>query len=227
VSSLSSRRTTGSDRTSEVADELGKRCNSGNEVDLLRQLSNPPPLFHKAVGRTVGTPIDDASRRRRSDVDAQVARQEQRRLSPNQIAALVVEYRTGSTVPELIRSYGICRTTVLAHLHRSGVETRPSVFKLKDDDRAAIFELYESGLSLVRIGAACSVDSKAIGRVLERAAVPRGPRRGGSVAGSYPAFVVDTRRPGAVILMPLGRIVRGNVRNCRADPTCSRVRLVP
>lgn len=57
----------------------------------------------------------------------------------------------------MTRSYGICRTTVLAHLHRTGVETRPNVTKLTGDERAAIVEHYESGLSLATIGAIYAV----------------------------------------------------------------------
>jgi hypothetical protein len=152
-------------------------------VDLLRQLSNPPPSFTKLLDRMASRTIEDLPSRVWIDVEAVVVRQRQRRLPCDEIAALAAEYRTGATVRELTCSYGICRTTVLAHLHRTGVATRPNVTKLTDVDRGAIVELYESGVSLAKIGAIYSVDAKTIERVLMQAAVPRRPRRGRPAAG--------------------------------------------
>lgn len=67
-------------------------------VDLLRQLSNPPPSFTKVLDRMAGLTTDELPSRGRSNVKVVVTRQEQRRLSLGQVAALVAEYRTGATV---------------------------------------------------------------------------------------------------------------------------------
>jgi len=49
------------------------------------------------------------------------ARQQQRRLVPEQVAELVVRYQDGGSIDGLARAFEINRTTVIRHLEVNGI----------------------------------------------------------------------------------------------------------
>jgi len=54
------------------------------------------------------------------------------RLDEKQVLSLVGEYVAGSSVRELVKQWGVHRTTVISHLERAGVERRPNMRKMTD-----------------------------------------------------------------------------------------------
>ena len=77
-------------------------------------------------------------------------RQRQRRLSEAQALLMANKYRNGETIYQLSREFGISRHTVSARLKKAGVKMRqqPPGCELIDE----MVGLYESGLSLAKIG---------------------------------------------------------------------------
>lgn len=73
----------------------------------------------------------------------------QKRLTPEEIEKLIVEYQTGKTPIELSAKYGCHRITVTKILKRNGVEIRPhNSFSVKRDDNAIIVG-YRAGKSTI------------------------------------------------------------------------------
>jgi len=98
--------------------------------------------------------------------------QKQVRLSVNEAALLCCDYREGATVYELAAKYGCHRNSVSAHLKRNGVKMR--VRSLTEDQILQAIELYESGLSLVKVKERMGVTSETIRlRLIERGVVMR------------------------------------------------------
>jgi hypothetical protein len=62
--------------------------------------------------------------RRRSGSKRTRTQQVQRRLSQEQVAQLVAEYRAGDSMQKLAKRWGPHRTTVAEHLHRAGIPSR-------------------------------------------------------------------------------------------------------
>jgi hypothetical protein len=58
--------------------------------------------------------------------NVRVLRQDQRRLSPAEVEALISEYEAGARVCELAKTYGLHRVTVAKHVARVG-KTRPVI----------------------------------------------------------------------------------------------------
>ena len=82
-------------------------------------------------------------------------------------------------MPQIVERFGIHRTTVLAHLERHGVPRRPETRKLSEQQIADAAQLYESGLSTVKVGAIYGVDAETIRKAFIRADVKLRARRGG------------------------------------------------
>jgi len=78
-----------------------------------------------------------------------VPRRVVRRLSNEQLAALVKEYQTGATIYELSERFNINRQTASLHLHRLGVKIRRQ--GLKEEQMIYAARLYEQGWSCARI----------------------------------------------------------------------------
>ena len=78
------------------------------------------------------------------------------------------------------------RTTVMAHLDRSGLERRPLGPKLTGPRLARAIELYESGLSLQAIGNEFGVDSGTVRRALRGADIAICKRRGWQPCSGLP-----------------------------------------
>jgi hypothetical protein len=111
------------------------------------------------------------------------SRRTARRLTADEVDALVAVYRSGASVPQLVKQFGVNRTTVLAHLERRGIPRRPCVAKLTEDEIAAAARDYGDGKSLAKLGAAFGVNAETIRRALLRVGVEIRPRRGWSPSG--------------------------------------------
>ena len=100
--------------------------------------------------------------------------QKQKWLQPEQVDELVCAYESGATVHELAKRFECHRTTVSGHLKSRGVAMRLTPLTEQEVDRAV--ELYESGLSLVKVGDALKRDGETIRqRLLERCVKLRSP----------------------------------------------------
>lgn len=94
-----------------------------------------------------------------------------RRLPPDELAALIRDYRAGDTVYELAPRYGIDRRTIAAKLKQAGVTLRGHTPGQQEADR--LVELYQSGLSLVAAGERVGYTSRTVPRALIERDVPR------------------------------------------------------
>lgn len=103
------------------------------------------------------------------------SRQIQRHLGAREVLNLVGAYTQGDTIEELATTFGVHRTTVLAHLERRGAQRRSGVVT-KNIDEAS--RLYEQGWSLARVGEHFGVDGETVRRALRAAGVTLRPRRG-------------------------------------------------
>jgi transposase-like protein len=91
---------------------------------------------------------------------------------------LIKAYEDGSSVRDLATQYEIHRSTVVAHLERHGISRRPNVRKLSDEQIEEAAQLYESGLSLEKVGALLDVNATTMRDWLNKAGVTIRPRRG-------------------------------------------------
>jgi len=81
--------------------------------------------------------------------DSQTLHRVVRRLSHQQVAALVKEYQAGATAYELSQRFNIHRETVSLHLHRQAVKMRGQ--GLNEPQVMSAARLYEQGWSCARI----------------------------------------------------------------------------
>jgi DNA-binding transcriptional ArsR family regulator len=102
--------------------------------------------------------------------------QVQHRLDPSQVAELVAGYQGGATIEDLAERFGVHRTTVMAHLDRSGVKRRRRGIEVASLPEAV--RLYEAGWSLARVGERFGVDGETVRTAFRKAGVPIRPRRG-------------------------------------------------
>jgi DNA-binding CsgD family transcriptional regulator len=121
-------------------------------VDLVGHYSNPDDLLKK-IRR-----LRELPRRPRSD-RTERQRQVQRRLSESEVNALLGRHAAGASLDELAAEFGVHRTTVRNHLDRAGVERRSGFAERHVDEARA---LYESGLSLARVGKRLGVSGDTI-----------------------------------------------------------------
>jgi lambda repressor-like predicted transcriptional regulator len=94
----------------------------------------------------------------------------QRRLTDTGIDDLVARYEAGSTIEILANTFGIHRTTVMAHLERRGVSRR-SPGKLTDEMVAEAGRRYVSGETLAQIAAHLGVAPSTLTRELRLAQI--------------------------------------------------------
>ncbi len=108
-------------------------------------------------------------------------RKQAKRLNGTQIAYLVERYEAGATVYELSSRFAIDRRTVSIHLKQQGV-----IMRLQPPSRETIDEiirLYESGLSMSKVGQQVGVSADSVLNYLRKRRVetrgrqgrPRGP----------------------------------------------------
>ncbi len=115
--------------------------------------------------------IDDNAHDRHPD------RHQARRLTDSEVEELVTDFQNGATITQLVDSFGVHRTTVMAHLRRSGV---PRLGEWSPAQVAQAANRYQEGETLDDIAATLGVDPRTVGRQLRRAGAalrPSGPRR--------------------------------------------------
>jgi hypothetical protein len=94
----------------------------------------------------------------------------QRRLSPEDVALLVAERRTGTEIQYLAEKFGVDRATVNNHLRRAGVERRKNTGRSLGAEQVRLAgELYETGVSLLKVGEHFNVDRRYLRRTLPAA----------------------------------------------------------
>jgi transposase len=93
-----------------------------------------------------------------------------RRLSEEEVVRLAGEREGGAEIKELAVRYSIDRSTVITHLHRSGVPGRRRQGRSLSPDRVRVAgELYASGVNLLDVAAQFDVDRRYLRRVLPEA----------------------------------------------------------
>ena len=98
-----------------------------------------------------------------------------KRLNATELARLVERYESGGTVYELALEFMIDRRTVSQRLREQGLLRRQSPSSTMIDDMA---RLYQSGLSLLKVGRQLDVNAETVRRALPKAGVRPRPRRG-------------------------------------------------
>ena len=91
---------------------------------------------------------------------------------------MLADYVAGHSVSRISKTYNLHRTTVLEHLERNGVDRRPLVRKLTDEQVAQATQLYATGISLVDVAAQFDVNAATIRREFTKAGITIRPRRG-------------------------------------------------
>lgn len=130
---------------------------------LSGHLSNPEDKLRR-VFRGFTPPAES-----RDTAGQRPMRQVQRRLSAEEIEALVAAYAAGRSVRDLARAYTIHAETVRAHLDRAGVPRRAGhTAKLDAAAEATACRLYESGLSLRRVSQQLGVSDNTVLKTLRK-----------------------------------------------------------
>ena len=93
-------------------------------------------------------------------------RQRQRRLTEAQVAEMRTKYQAGATVYELAAEFGCHRATVASRLERAGISMRlqSPLPEVVDE----IVRLYESGLSLAKVGVQTGYGSSTVLNLLRK-----------------------------------------------------------
>jgi transposase len=131
-------------------------------VDLTARFYNPVTSDENGLNDCDLTECDETG-----PTTSRSARQKQRRLEEQEILRLVAGYLSGQSVPQLVESWGVHRTTVLAHLERRGVPRRRNTRKLTDDQVSEAARRYRQGDSLDTVAAHFGVSQRTIGRELK------------------------------------------------------------
>ena len=84
------------------------------------------------------------------------------RLKPNAIAEIVEHYQAGECSTSIATTFNISKGSVIKLLREAGVQIRNQ--GLTDEQIAEAVRLYESGLSLAKIGAKVGVDHGTVRR---------------------------------------------------------------
>jgi hypothetical protein len=84
---------------------------------------------------------------------------------------IVADYEAGDSTLDLVARYGLGKGTVLKLLRDRGAEIRHQ--SLAPEELAEAIQLYESGLSLARVGEHFGRDASLIHITFKRAGVPR------------------------------------------------------
>ena len=108
------------------------------------------------------------------DKEARLIRQRQKRLTSEEERQVISQYRACATVSELADIFNCHRTTISACLKRHHIQMRRTPLAKPQIDEAV--QLYESGLSLEKVGKQIGVDAETIRqRLRERFVSIRGP----------------------------------------------------
>jgi DNA-binding CsgD family transcriptional regulator len=135
------------------------------------QLSNPTKPTHNEDNDGVDSPTTGRSRPRLGPPVL-------RRLTRSEIEEVVTGYRSGRSLADLAREFGIHHRTVADHLERLGIARRVNLPKMSPADVYRAAARYRAGESLATVGEALSVDASTVQRALRRAGVTIRPRPG-------------------------------------------------
>jgi DNA-binding CsgD family transcriptional regulator len=136
-----------------------------------RQHSNPTKPTHHGDNEGVDSPATGRSRRRLGPPVL-------RRLTRSEIEEVVSGYRSGRSLADLAREFGIHHRTVADHLERLGIARRVNLPKMSPADVYRAAARYRAGESLATVGEALNVDASTVQRALRRASVTIRPRPG-------------------------------------------------
>ncbi len=130
---------------------------------LKREIAENPDKFH--------LPETDYDCDREIDSFGETAttcvRQSQKRLTPEEVKLLIVEYQAGKTPTELSEKYGCHRITVGKILKRNGVEIRPHIPSRAKRNDTAIVAGYLSGKSTYALAREYDCGRDTISRILK------------------------------------------------------------
>ncbi|MBF6271630.1 hypothetical protein [Nocardia farcinica] len=147
-------------------------------VRLRESLSNfPAPLARlvRELGEELEVEVEGAELGGCEKPGDEVAYRPNRKLQPDEVAALVERYRRGASMIELAEEYGAHRNTVEAHLRRAGVAKRPMV-KMTEPLVERATKLYVEELwTTAQIGKELGVDASTVAKALKRAGVRMRP----------------------------------------------------
>jgi lambda repressor-like predicted transcriptional regulator len=105
--------------------------------------------------------------------DVRLAIKENRKLTPGEVADLVVRYEAGASIRSLGTTFGLHEQTVRAHLRRQGVAVR-SVRAFTEAQEAEVVRQYlEEVWSLAELAAKFGVSESAVRNALVRQGVER------------------------------------------------------
>ena len=93
-----------------------------------------------------------------------------RRLSSEQVEAIVAAYQAGSSSPVLAEQFGIAKSSVLQILHQHGMAIHKRRGMTPEQVAEAVL-LYEQGSSMAKIAAEMRVDDSTVYRRLKGAGV--------------------------------------------------------
>ncbi|MBC7546894.1 hypothetical protein H7171_04080 [Candidatus Saccharibacteria bacterium] len=96
-------------------------------------------------------------------------------LQPDEARDLIAEYRAGSSMAALSRSFGVHRETVRTHLDRAGVERRSAQPVLSEERVNESVTFYARGWSTYRIGAKFGVSQNTVQRALHKQGITLRP----------------------------------------------------
>lgn len=100
---------------------------------------------------------------------------ENHRLSPAEVAELVLAYRRGASQRELARRFKVDKHTVRAHLDRHGVVRRPIKALSTTQEDQAVSLYVDHGWTLAEVGQKLGVDHSTVRNVLVKRGIPRRP----------------------------------------------------
>lgn len=113
----------------------------------------------------------EKARSERSDREPTVAKIRTPKELPGEVQQSIVDgYRSGTSMKELAGVFGVHRTTIRAALDRHGVAPRDRT--ISSAQVATASRLYQSGLSLAKVGVKLGFDAQTIANHLHRVGVP-------------------------------------------------------
>ena len=134
---------------------------------LRRELLNPT-TDDALVPRSVVHPPRPSGTRRVT------TRRTRRRLSENDVRAIICHYQSGISSAKIAKSYGIGKQTVLGLLKQHGVQRRCQ--PMTGSQVAEAKRLYETGLSVSAVSQLLEVPWTTVERALRRAGAAMRPR---------------------------------------------------